>query len=316
MKFEWGNQTVRLVAVFIVVLIGSGLLVYALLRGSSNPPVQPRSATAPPEASSTRTIPTEPRPAGETVREPPSTSPNDSRSLIERLFESQGAETVYASEGWGTVLARITLRLVLAALLGAALAYRPRRNAFAARNPYVAQTQILLAIIASALMMIVGDNAARAFGIFAAVSLVRFRTNIRDPKEISVLLVSLGIGLATGVGRPELALIVCLFVLAVLWVLENVEARQVFRTMDLKVVTKDIDATERVLATVFRKNRFSSELRALTHDGDDRAGTIIFTVDVSSMTTTDKLSEEISSRDGGNIMSIEWEQKKAVLPYQ
>jgi uncharacterized membrane protein YhiD involved in acid resistance len=201
-------------------------------------------------------------------------------------------------------------------LLGAALAFRPRKKAFAVRNPYVAQTQILLAIIASALMMIVGDNAARAFGIFAAVSLVRFRTNIRDPKEISVLLVSLGIGLATGVGRPEIALIVCLFVLAVLWILENVEARQVFRTMDLKIVTKDIDATERVMASVFRKNRFSSELRALSHDGEDRAGTIIFTVDVSSMVTTDKLSEEISNRDGGNIMSIEWEQKKSTVPYQ
>ncbi|MGH9971697.1 MAG: hypothetical protein ACREBG_28420 [Pyrinomonadaceae bacterium] len=39
----------------------------------------------------------------------------------------------------------------------------------------------------------------RAFGIFAAVSLVRFRTNIRDPKEITVLLISLAIGLGTGV---------------------------------------------------------------------------------------------------------------------
>ena len=75
------------------------------------------------------------------------------------------------------------------------------------RNPFVAQTQILLAIVAAALMIIVGDNAARAFGIFGAVSLVRFRTNIRDPKEITVLLISLALGLAAGVGRWDLALI-------------------------------------------------------------------------------------------------------------
>jgi len=76
------------------------------------------------------------------------------------------------------------------------------------RNPFVAQTQILLAIVAAALMIIVGNNAAaRAFGIFGAVSLVRFRTNIRDPKEITVLLISLALGLAAGVGRWDLALI-------------------------------------------------------------------------------------------------------------
>jgi hypothetical protein len=60
------------------------------------------------------------------------------------------------------------------------------------RNPFVAQTQILMAVVAGAMMMVVGDSAARAFGIFAAASLVRFRTNIRDPKEITVLLICLG----------------------------------------------------------------------------------------------------------------------------
>ena len=58
-----------------------------------------------------------------------------------------------------------------------------------------------MAVVAGAMMMVVGDSAARAFGIFAAASLVRFRTNIRDPKEITVLLICLGVGLAAGVGR-------------------------------------------------------------------------------------------------------------------
>src|ERR687885_1613146 len=98
------------------------------------------------------------------------------------------------------------------------LAYRRRKDVpIIQRNPFVAQTHILLAVVAAALMMIVGDNAARAFGIFAAASLVRFRTNIRDPKEITVLLISLAIGLAMGVGRWEIAVIITLFVLPLLW---------------------------------------------------------------------------------------------------
>jgi hypothetical protein len=76
-------------------------------------------------------------------------------------------------------------------MLAGLLAFRPRRGVPAhRRNPYVAQTQVLLAIVAAAMMIIVGDSAARAFGIFAAASLVSFRTNIRDPKDIAVLLVA------------------------------------------------------------------------------------------------------------------------------
>ena len=100
------------------------------------------------------------------------------------------------------------LRFLLAAFLAMLLAFRWRRGfKITQRNPYVAQTQILLAVVAAAMMMIVGDSAARAFGIFAAASLVRFRTNIRDPKETTVLLICLGVGLACGVGRLDMALI-------------------------------------------------------------------------------------------------------------
>jgi uncharacterized membrane protein YhiD involved in acid resistance len=212
----------------------------------------------------------------------------------------------------GATLLRITLRLLLAAALGAILAFRPRKETFALRrNPYVAQTQILLAIVASALMMIVGDNVARAFGIFAAVSLVRFRTNIRDPKEISVLLTCLGLGLATGVGRPELAIILSFFVLLVLWILEKYEGRLGFRSMDLKILTKNMATTQHAVQSVLGGRQFESELRALSRKDDEDTGTIMMSVDIGPDVTTDQLSQEILSEDTENITSIEWEQKKS-----
>src|SRR5688500_7748387 len=104
----------------------------------------------------------------------------------------------------------IILRLLFAVILSGILAFRPRQNVpLFRRSLFVSQTQILLSVVAAALMLIVGDNTARAFAIFAAVSLVRFRTNIRDPKEITVLLISLALGLAAGVGRWELGIALC-----------------------------------------------------------------------------------------------------------
>src|SRR4029078_3143360 len=131
------------------------------------------------------------------------------------------------AKSWAEDAVSVFGRLLLAVLLYAGLAFRPRQNVpLFRRSLFVSQTQILLSVVAAALMMIVGDNTARAFAIFAAVSLVRFRTNIRDPKEITVLLISLALGLAAGVGRWELGITLCLFALALLWLLEYNESEQ------------------------------------------------------------------------------------------
>ena len=217
-----------------------------------------------------------------------------------------------AGESWLVSAARITLRLALGSLLAALLAFRPHRDLpILQRNPYVAQTQILLAVVAAALMMVVADNAARAFGIFAAASLVRFRTNIRDPKEITVLLISLAIGLASGVGKVEVAIILSLFSLLVLSILEYYEPEQIFRAMELTVTSRKVDETDQALREIFEKRNMISELRKVDREDPDNAlGKIVYFVNVTSDLSTDRLSEEIFTSDPDNIDSIQWDQKK------
>jgi uncharacterized membrane protein YhiD involved in acid resistance len=236
----------------------------------------------------------------------------DSESFLTRLVSS---ENPGRSQSDGLVLtgAKILLRLVLAALLAAILAFRPRKRMSLPlqRNPYVKETQIILAVVGAALMMIVADNAARAFGIFAAASLVRFRTNIRDPKEIAILLLSLGIGLATGVSRFELAIVLSLFIMLVLWVLELYEPAQVFRAMQLKVKTRSVESTNSLLKKIFEQHQFTAEVREINReDEEDPLGKLVYQVNVSPGVSTDELSNEIFASDEHNIDSIEWDQKK------
>lgn len=234
----------------------------------------------------------------------------DKESGISQLIEGQGDGVQIA--GWVKPVLTMIFRLALAALLAALLAFRPRKALpISHRNPYVTQTHILLAVVAAALMMIVADNAARAFGIFAAASLVRFRTNIRDPKEITVLLVNLGIGLATGVGRWELAIGLSLFIFLLLQFLEHHEARQVLRAMELRVKTYDVDATDQALRDMFARNHLKVEIRLLNlEDPKHPLGKIVYRMDVSPAFSTDQWADEILSSDPVNIDSIEWHQKK------
>jgi uncharacterized membrane protein YhiD involved in acid resistance len=301
------RETLTLVVVFVIVLAISALAVYLVA-----------SKTAQNEAArQTPTATVIPAPGDENTperRPVPTTATTQDEPFLDRLFGVPASESnMVRGDHWLEVIVRITLRLLLAALLGAALAFRPRtRLRVLKRNPYVAQTQILLAIVAAALMLIVGDNAARAFGIFAAVSVVRFRTNIRDPKEITVLLISLAVGLAAGVGRWDLALVLTGFALLVLWFLEFREASQVTRAMELKITTRNVAVTQEVLRQLLRTHGFDSELRGIERENtDEPVGSLLYTVDLSPVVTTDTLSEEILTSDTANVVSIEWDQKKS-----
>ena|ERR1700752_1731177 len=286
--------TLAVLATFVVILLGSGLAAYLLRDRPGTTSVATPSAS--PGAAAT--------PAGADSGTP----------LLGELFGPDVTGMSPANlASWETTSARITLRFALAAFLAALLAFRPRRGvSVARRNPYVAQTQILMAVVAGGMMMVVGDSAARAFGIFAAASLVRFRTNIRDPKETTVLLVCLGVGLAAGVGRWDMAIILTLFVLLSLYVLEHFEQYQVFRSMEVSVQTRDVDKTNDLLKRIFARHRYDYELRELNRqDPDEPLGKIVYLVNLDPVVSTSKLSDEILSADPDNIDSVEWDQKES-----
>jgi uncharacterized membrane protein YhiD involved in acid resistance len=277
--------TLAVVGTFVFLLLGTGFLAYVFHDRS-----RPAATTSAP------------------------TQPPQDMPLIGELFGPDATGLTPANlASWESTSAMIALRFSLAAFLAALLAFRPRRGlSVIRRNPYVAQTQILMAVVAGGMMMVVGDSAARAFGIFAAASLVRFRTNIRDPKEITVLLVCLGVGLAAGVGRWDMAVILTLFVLLALSVLEFFEPFQVFRSMEVSVTTRSVDRTDDVLKRIFTRHGFDYELRELNReDADEPLGKIVYLVNLDPVSSTSKLSDEILSADHDNIDSVEWDQKES-----
>lgn len=295
--------TVAVLGTFVLILLLSGTLAYIFHDSTANT----NSAASLGGTASSSPLP------GETPR--PSPNPKGGgQTLLGELFGQNAPDLAPSNLGnWESTAARVALRFALAAFLAAVLAFRPRRGvAVSRRNPYVGQTQILMAVVASAMMMVVGDSAARAFGIFAAASLVRFRTNIRDPKEITVLLVCLGVGLAAGVGRWDMAIILSLFVLLSLAVLEYFEQSQVFRSMEVSVQTKNVENTHEILKRIFRKHKFDMELRELDRqDEEDPLGKIVYLVNMNNAVSTDRLSNEIIAADKDNIDSVEWQQKES-----
>ena len=81
------------------------------------------------------------------------------------------------------------------------------------------QSMILGSLVSCLLMIAIGDNIARGIGIVGSLAIIRFRTNLRDPRDLVFLFVSLGVGVASGVQSYITAIIGALMFCLVVFVL-------------------------------------------------------------------------------------------------
>jgi uncharacterized protein DUF4956 len=215
-----------------------------------------------------------------------------------------GVDPIPTLRGQLEGLGEAALRMPLAAVLGAALAFRPRRSGTPPRTPSVIQTQILLAIVGAVVMIVVGQSLARAFGIVGVASLVRYRAKIDDPKDAGVMLSCLGIGLACGVGLYLVAPFATAFLLGFLWWVESIEPTPMKRFL-LKVTTKDPEILRARLEALLRRQRTTFELRSLS--GQE----ISYEVRLPFDRRTDVLSTAIAQLNGSEETAVEWDEKKS-----
>lgn len=65
---------------------------------------------------------------------------------------------------------------------------------------------IALSMITCVVIMVIGNNLARAFGLVGAMSIIRFRTAVKDVRDIVFIFFSLAGGMAAGVGLVAVSL--------------------------------------------------------------------------------------------------------------
>jgi len=99
------------------------------------------------------------------------------------------------------------VRLVLALGLGHAIAfvYRRSRPMNEEAESFVV-TLVLLTILIAMVTQVIGDNVARAFSLVGALSIVRFRTVVRDTQDTAYVIFAVAVGMAVGANHPAVAL--------------------------------------------------------------------------------------------------------------
>jgi len=84
-----------------------------------------------------------------------------------------------------------------------------------------AQSLVLLSVIVTLVMLAVGNSLARAFGLFGALALVRFRTPVKDTRDSAFLFMAVSVGIAVGSQNLRIAVLgtalLCVLSLYLFW---------------------------------------------------------------------------------------------------
>lgn len=119
-----------------------------------------------------------------------------------------------------TVLQNLFIALLCSLLIAVFYKYSYKGPGYSASFVH---SLIALAMITAIVIMVIGNNLARAFGLVGAMSIIRFRTAVKDTIDIVFIFFALGIGMAAGVGLYSVAVGGTIFIGLILLALSKTE---------------------------------------------------------------------------------------------
>jgi len=196
-------------------------------------------------------------------------------------------------------------KLVAAALIGALVTavHQPSsRERQGGRS--MEQAQMLLCVSGALMMIIIGNNLARAFGIAGAASIIRFRTPVDDPKDVTILFLLMGLGMSAGLGAFAVAGLGTAFLCVTLVVLDLM-AQQQTRVMSVEIGAEGREFPSTRVEEVFARNQVIFEPREIAQS---KKVTVKYHVWLDQQTSLDELSAQLMQASG--ITEVSWEHPK------
>jgi hypothetical protein len=120
--------------------------------------------------------------------------------MLDQLFEKSD---YYDFPSFEVALYSLLLAFVLSTII--ALTYKFTFVGDRFPNGFF-QAMVLSSMVSAMVIMAVGNNLAAGFGIIGAIAIIRFRTNITEPRNVIFIFAALSVGVATGVYGYAIAL--------------------------------------------------------------------------------------------------------------
>ena len=199
------------------------------------------------------------------------------------------------------------LKLIAAALIGLLVTavHRPSPGDKPLSRS-LEHSQILLCVSGAMMMIVIGDSLARAFGIAGAASIIRFRTPIDDPKDVTIIFLLMALGMATGLGSFAVAGLGTAFLCVFLLLLDRVgQGKQ--RSMAVEIVAQGRDFPVAHVQSVFARHHVVFEPSEVSQ-GEKARVTYVATFQPGM--SLEDLSGDLMAGGTVGLKSVSWEPAK------
>ena len=220
----------------------------------------------------------------------------DTNSIL--LNQSNIIDTIKFGEIYNP--SEILINLIIAFFLGfvISLVYKKTHKGLSYSQSFVL-TNIFVCVIVSMVIMVIGNNLARAFALVGALSIIRFRTVVKDTKDTAFIFWSLAAGMASGTGSYFLAISGTAVISMIALVLYYTNYGSIFKSeFIIQFRSRNSAKNKKNYNKIFSEYCKSSTLLNAESSGDGQSLKLSFDIVLKENKTYDEFIQKLSKVSG------------------
>jgi hypothetical protein len=212
--------------------------------------------------------------------------------MEDQLLNNMGSALTYSYQ-------EMVINIVLAAVLGLVLAmvYRYTHKGLSYSQSFT-QTVFFISIIVAIVMMVIGSSLAKAFALVGALSIIRFRTVVKDTRDIAFVFLALAVGMAAGTSNYFLALLSAGFVSAVAIIAFKMNFGALYKSEFILRFVFDQSHDSAAYLNAIREHSKRSNLLHIEPSGDSESLRLTYDISLLEDATAEKLTTALGGIDG------------------
>ena len=182
--------------------------------------------------------------------------------------ELQFLNNLFSAEVQTINLVAFVIQIIITTILALVISYTYVRfgNALSNRRA-LSRNFVLIALTTMLIITIVKSSLALSLGLVGALSIVRFRTAIKEPEELAYFFIVISIGLGIGAGQYWATLIGTIGICIIIYFLNRKKTTEVAQNLILKVNNPE-DSDISNIIDLLDTNCSQLELRRLEEDAE------------------------------------------------
>ncbi|MCF7931871.1 MAG: DUF4956 domain-containing protein [Acholeplasmataceae bacterium] len=196
----------------------------------------------------------------------------------------------------------LTASTILGAVISLVYVFTHRKRVF---DRSFSMTLFMLPLVISVIVLLISDNLARAFSLAGVFTLVRFRTAIADSRDITYILSTVGIALASAMGFIGIALIITAFISIILVIVHFFELdRDSTSQAKLRIIIPESLNYANVFSDVFVKYVSSYQLQRVKTTDFGTMFELTYLIKIKSDIDQKAFLDELRVRNGNLSITL------------